>query len=82
MSRLRVGFPHVQRRARCTPFGTAIQFLINHVGRLLRASFFRAFSFFLGLPIYGVFSAAYVWLRRFLRTPGIGILWYCLQLNF
>ena len=43
----------------------AIQSLVDHVGRFLRASFFRAFPLFLGLPIYGVFSAAYFWLRRY-----------------
>ena len=36
------------------------------------ASFFRAFPLFLGLPNYGVFSAACFGLRRFLRIPGIG----------
>ena len=37
----------------------AIQTLVVHVGRFLRASFFLAFPLFFGLPIYGVFSAGY-----------------------
>ena len=50
----------------------AILNLVNHVGRFLRASFLCAFLLFFGLPVYGVFSAAFFGCARFLRIPGIG----------
>ena len=62
----------------------AILNLVNHVGRFLRASFLCAFLLFFGLPIYGIFSAAYFgYVVSFVfLVLGLRLLHYCLQSNF